>query len=100
MIELDVAGSLDTIFQDVTLTVGQSYTLAYSYVGRIGENSTSNTIEVYVGGTLQQTVVASNTSIGQAEPSALRLAQRQHVSSFEKLLEETIAWVRCWTIFN
>jgi choice-of-anchor C domain-containing protein len=62
LIELDVAGSLDSVFQDVTLTIGQSYTLAYSYAGRVGEGNASNTFEVYVGGTLQQTVVASNTT--------------------------------------
>ncbi|MFO1001924.1 MAG: BspA family leucine-rich repeat surface protein [Planctomycetaceae bacterium] len=60
--ELDVAGNLDAIYQDVTLTVGQSYTLAYSYVGRTGESSTSNTFEVYVGGTLRQTVVPTSTT--------------------------------------
>ncbi len=62
LIELDAAGSLDSAFQDVTLTVGQSYTLAYSYVGRVGSSNTSNTFEVYVGGVLQQTIVATSTS--------------------------------------
>ncbi len=65
LIELDfqgTAGQLDAVFQDVTVTVGQSYTLAYSFVGRSGESNTSNTFEVYVGGTLQQTIVASSTT--------------------------------------
>ncbi len=60
--ELDLATNLDTLFQDVATTNGQSYTLAYSYAGRVGQSNTSNTFEVYVGGTLQQTVVASNTT--------------------------------------
>ncbi len=58
--EIDNGASLDTLFQDVTLSVGQTYTLAFSYAGRWGESNTSNTFEVYVGGTLQQTIVASN----------------------------------------
>ncbi len=60
--ELDLATNLDTLFQDVATTNGLNYTLAYSYAGRVGQSNTSNTFEVYVGGVLQQTIVASNTT--------------------------------------
>ncbi len=63
LIELDfygTGGQIDAVFQDVTTVNGQSYTIAYSYVGRSGYSDTSNTFEVYVGGTLQATVVATN----------------------------------------
>ncbi|MFN9419980.1 MAG: beta strand repeat-containing protein, partial [Pirellula sp.] len=62
LLELDytAAATLDALYQDVTLTVGQSYTLSYTYAGRNGSSNTSNTFEVYVGGTLQQTVVGTS----------------------------------------
>ena len=60
LIELDEQGQIDAVYQDVSLTVGQTYTLAYSYAGRTGETDISNTFEVYVAGVLQATVVASN----------------------------------------
>lgn len=63
LIELDfqgTGGQIDAVYQDVATVIGQSYTLAYSYVGRVGGTDTSNTFEVYAGGTLRSTVVASN----------------------------------------
>jgi choice-of-anchor C domain-containing protein len=63
LIELDfqgTGGQIDAVYQDVATVIGQSYTLAYSYAGRVGGTDTSNTFEVYAGGTLRSTVVASN----------------------------------------